>query len=326
MADIQGVTQIAVIGAGAFGRNHVRVLKEMDGSPLVGVYDADLPRAEALAQEFGTRVFTSLEEVADNAQGAVVAVPTVVHAEVGVKLMEAGADVLIEKPIAPDLDSAKQLVDTAARLGKILQVGHLERFNPAVELLERTVKLPLFFEIHRMSVFTPRSLDVDVVLDLMLHDIEILLALTKAAPVDIKAAGIHVLSAKSDIANVRMEFSGGVVANLTASRASTERVRKLRVFEPGAYHSLDYAKQELFTIRIGPQKKVALQPHAVSKGEPLRKELEAFRHSIETREKPKVDGETSLRALRVALDVVDKIEIHAGVVEDTLRAAGIEGY
>jgi predicted dehydrogenase len=325
LADTQEVTQIAVIGAGAFGRNHVRVLKEIDGSPLAGVYDADPARAAVLAHEFGTRAFTNLDEVADHARGAVVAVPTIVHAEVGVKLMEAGVDVLIEKPISPDLDSAEVLVTTAAKLGRILQVGHLERFNPAVELLERTVKLPLFFEIHRMSVFTPRSLDVDVVLDLMIHDIEILLALTKTEPVDIKAAGIHVLSAKSDIANVRMEFPGGVVANLTASRASTERVRKLRVFEPGAYHSLDYAKQELFTIRISPQKKVALQPHAVSKGEPLRKELEAFRHSIETREKPKVDGETSLRALRVALDVVDKIEVHAGVVKDTLRAAGIEG-
>jgi predicted dehydrogenase len=293
---------------------------------LAGVYDADVAKAEALAQEFGTRAFGRLDEVTTHAQGAVVAVPTIAHAEVGVKLMEAGLDVLIEKPIAPDLTSARQLVDTAARLGRILQVGHLERFNPAVELLERTVKLPLFFEIHRMSVFTPRSLDVDVVLDLMIHDIEILLALTKTGPVDIKAAGIHVLSAKSDIANVRMEFPGGVVANLTASRASTEKVRKLRVFEPGAYHSLDYAKQELFTIRIGPQKKVGLQPHAVAKGEPLRKELEAFRHSIATREKPRVDGETSLRALQVALDVVDKIEAHAGVVADTLRAAGIEEH
>lgn len=315
-----------MIGAGAFGRNHVRVLKEIDSSALAGVYDADAARAETLAQEFGTKAFGSLEEVAGKAQGAVVAVPTIAHAEVGSKLMEAGLDVLIEKPIAPDLASARQLVETAARLGRILQVGHLERFNPAVELLERTVKLPLFFEIHRMSVFTPRSLDVDVVLDLMIHDIEILLALTKALPLDIKAAGIHVLSAKSDIANVRMEFPGGIVANLTASRASTEKVRKLRVFEPGAYHSLDYAKQELFTIRISPQKKVALQPHGVAKGEPLRKELEAFRHSIATREKPRVDGETSYRALQVALDVVDKIEAHAGVVADTVRAAGIDGY
>ncbi len=325
MAKNREAIQIAVIGAGAFGRNHVRVLREMDDSPLAGVYDADAAKAQALAQEFGTRAFGSLDEVAQ-ARGAVVAVPTIAHAEVGVKLMEAGLDVLIEKPIAPDLASARQLVDTAARQGRVLQVGHLERFNPAVELLERTVKLPLFFEIHRMSVFTPRSLDVDVVLDLMIHDIEILLALTKAAPVDIKAAGIHVLSAKSDIANVRMEFPGGVVANLTASRASTEKVRKLRVFEPGAYHSLDYAKQELFTIRISPQKKVGLQPHAVAKSEPLRKELEAFRHSVATREKPRVDGETSLRALQVALDVVDKIETHAGVVADTLRAAGIEEH
>jgi len=298
----------------------------MEGAPLAGIYDADAGRAAAVAAEFGTPVFRELSEIREAAQGAIVAVPTVAHAEIGCRLLEAGVDVLIEKPIAPDLDAAQQLIEAAGRTGRILQVGHLERFNPAVALLERTVKLPLFFEVHRMSVFTPRSLDVDVVLDLMIHDIEILLALTKAAPTDIKAAGIHVLSEKSDIANVRMEFPGGVVANLTASRASTEKVRKLRVFEPGAYHSLDYAKQELFTIRIGAQKQIGFQPHAVAKGEPLRLELEAFRNSIVTREKPKVDGETSLEALRVALDVVDKIELHAGVVRNTLRGAGIDAY
>ncbi len=263
--------------------------------------------------------------VAGGGGGAVVAVPTVAHEEVGCALMEAGMDVLVEKPIAPTVAAAERLVETARRTGRILQVGHLERFNPAVELLEQTVKLPLFFEIHRMSVFTPRSLDVDVVLDLMIHDIEILLAMTKCAPVEIRAAGIHILSPKSDIANVRMEFPGGVIANLTASRASTEKVRKMRVFEPGAYHSLDYAKQELFTIRIGEQKQIRLQPHAVSKEEPLKRELAAFLRSVESREKAKVDGETAFEALRVALEVSNKIEVHAGVVEETLRQAGLDG-
>jgi predicted dehydrogenase len=317
------MTKIAVVGAGAFGRNHARVLREMGA--LAGVCDVDAGRAAALAGEMGVEAIGGLERVAELARGAIVAAPTAVHEEVAGALLEAGVDVLVEKPIAPSEEAAERMVRTAAARGRILQVGHLERFNPAVELLEQTVRLPLFFEIHRMSVFTPRSLDVDVVLDLMIHDIEILLALTGAAPVEIRAAGIHVMSAKSDIANVRMEFPGGVIANLTASRASTEKVRKMRVFEPGAYHSLDYAKQELFTIRIGAEKQIRLQPHAVAKEEPLKRELEAFARSIETREKPKVDGETSLRALRVALEVVKRIEEHARVVEDTVRRAGTDG-
>jgi predicted dehydrogenase len=303
----------------------VRVLQEVPGAELAGVFDLDAGRAEAVAQEFGAKVLRGLDEVQGEADAAVVAVPTSAHREVGLRLLEAGLDVLVEKPLAGSLEDAKALLDCAAARGRILQVGHLERFNPAVELLENTVKLPLFFEIHRMSVFTPRSLDVDVVLDLMIHDIEILLALTKAEPVEIRAAGIHVLSAKSDIANVRMEFPGGVVANLTASRASTEKVRKLRVFEPGAYHSLDYSKQELFTIRVGAQKQIRLEPHKVEKGEPLQRELAAFVRSVETRGKPKVDGETSYKALRVALEVVDKIEAHGRVVEGTLREAGLDG-
>lgn len=318
--------RVAVAGAGAFGRNHVRVLRDLPAAELVGVFDIDRERARTLAEEFGVGVLDSVAEVAGKCEAAVVAVPTVAHAEIGGALLAAGLDVLVEKPIAPSLAQARQLIELAQKHERILQVGHLERFNPAVELLERTVKLPLFFEIHRMSVFTPRSLDVDVVLDLMIHDIEILLALTRSAPTEIKAAGIHVLSEKSDIANVRMEFPGGVVANLTASRASTEKVRKLRVFEPGAYHSLDYSKQELFTIQIGAQRQIRLQPHTVAKGEPLQLELEAFLRSVVSREKPKVDGETSYAALEVALAVVDKIEEHARVVGNTLRAAGLHGF
>ncbi|WP_238325880.1 Gfo/Idh/MocA family protein [Bryobacter aggregatus] len=316
------VVRIAVAGAGAFGRNHIRVLKELPGAELTGIYDLNPEHAAAVAAEFGVRTFSSLTELAQNAEACVVAVPTIAHAEVGCALMEAGLDILVEKPIALDIASGARLVETAQKQQRILQVGHLERFNPAVTALAKAVTLPLFFEIHRLSIFTPRSLDVDVVLDLMIHDIEILLGLIGKLPVSIEAAGIQILSGKVDIANVRMAFPGGVIANLTASRASTEKVRKMRVFQPGAYLSLDYSKQELFGIEVGTQQQVRIKPFAVVKNEPLRLELEAFLHSVRSREKPKVDGETSLQALKVAMEVVDKIELHARVVRETLQDAG----
>jgi predicted dehydrogenase len=315
-----------VAGVGAFGVNHLRVLRELPGVQLAGLYDQRGEHAAALAAEYQTRAFGSLEELAEHADAAVVAVPTAAHRKVGCTLLAAGLDVLVEKPIAPTVAEARQLNETAAAHGRILQVGHLERFNPAVAALEKALTLPLFFEIHRLSVFSPRSLDVDVVLDLMIHDIEILLALTGKQPTQIAAAGIHILSDKVDIANVRMEFPGGIVANLTASRASTEKVRKLRVFQPGAYLSLDYAKQDLMAIEIGANRQIRLRPHAVEKSEPLRLELEAFARSIRTREKPKVDGETSLMALQVALDVVDRIEVHGSVVAQTLKDAGYPSF
>jgi predicted dehydrogenase len=318
--------RIAVAGAGAFGRNHIRVLKELPQANLTGIYDLNRAHTEAVAAEFGITAFPTLDSLCDNADACIVAVPTIAHAEVGCHLLASGLDILVEKPIALDLASAQQLVDAASAGNRILQVGHLERFNPAVTALEKAITLPLFFEIHRLSIFTPRSLDVDVVLDLMIHDIEILLALTGKEPTGIQAAGIHILSEKVDIANVRMEFPGGVIANLTASRASTERVRKLRVFQPGAYLSLDYAKQELFGIEIGPQRQVRIKPHLVHKNEPLRLELEAFLNSVQTREKPKVDGATSLKALKVAREVVDKIELHADVVATTLKDAGYPAH
>ena len=182
---------------------------------------------------------------------AILAVPTVLHTEIGCALLEAGIDVLVEKPIAPTLEEASRLVDAAERNGRILQVGHLERFNPAVIALERAATLPLFFEIHRMSVFTLRSLDVDVVLDLMIHDLDIVLALARSELKDIRAAGISILSPKVDIANVRLEFVDGCIANLTASRVSTEKVRKLRLFQPKQYISIDYAKQSAAVFTVG---------------------------------------------------------------------------
>ena len=246
------------------------------------------------------------------------AAPSSQHADIGCALLEAGIDVLMEKPIAEDAAGAHRLIALAGENGRILQIGHLERFNPAVEALFGKIKLPLFFEVHRLSAFSPRSHDIDVVLDLMVHDLDLLLAFTGQAPSAIHAAGIRVLSAKVDIANVRLEFPSGCVANLTASRVSTEQVRKLRLFQPHEYHSLDFAKQELFSIQAGGPAGFQFQHASIVKHDALAAELDEFVACVTTRRAPRVDGAAGWRALEVALAIIAKIEEHALVVEATL--------
>jgi predicted dehydrogenase len=222
--------RVAVVGTGEFGRNHARVYRELEGAELVGVYDANPGRAAAVATEFQTLVLTRLEELQGRVDAVSVAVPTIAHAEVGCRLMEMGLDVLVEKPMAVNLGEADELLDAAKKNRRILQVGHVERFNPAVIVVEPILNRPLFFEVHRLGIFTPRSLDVDVIYDLMIHDLDILLALVNEPVMEVKAVGIPVLTDKVDIAHARLEFAGGAVANITASRVSTERVRKMRFF------------------------------------------------------------------------------------------------
>ena len=312
-------TRIAVVGAGSFGRNHLRVLRQLDGADLTAVVDVHQQRAQEAAAQFSCEAVADVASLAGRVDAAIVATPTSTHAEIGRALMESGIDVLVEKPIAHDLPSAERLVETAAKTGRILQVGHLERFNPAVAALRKMVTTPLFFEIHRLSLFSPRSLDVDVVLDLMIHDIDIVLALTGKMPEEIRAAGISILSAKVDIANVRLAFSGGCVCNLTASRVSTERVRKIRLFQPRQYLSLDYARQDLVAFEVGPERQIGFQTAAVEKDEPLRLELASFVRAVQDRSRPEATGEEGLRALRVAMDIIDKIEEHARVVAQSLE-------
>ncbi|MBK9169697.1 MAG: Gfo/Idh/MocA family oxidoreductase [Bryobacterales bacterium] len=318
--------RVAVAGAGQFGRNHVRVARQTPGCIVTAVVDADEARAREAAASCGEscRALTSVDGLADLADAAVVATPTSTHAAVGCALLDAGLDVLVEKPLAPSLAEARRLVETARRRGRILQVGHLERFNPAVEALEQAVTVPLFFEIHRLSVFTPRSLDVDVVLDLMIHDLDIVLAVVGLDPSDIRAAGVSVLSGKVDIANVRLEFATGCVANLTASRVSTERVRKLRLFQPREYISLDYGKQHAVRFQVTPGPGVSFGELPSRQGEPLARQFEAFLASVHTRSRPKIDGEAGARSLEVALAILDRIEAHAALVSRTLSgdAAG----
>ena len=312
--------RVAVVGAGVFGRHHLRVLSQSLNAELVGVVDSDPERAAQAAAEHNCLTFATLGELEGNVDAAVVAVPTSLHAQVGCELLQSGIDVLVEKPIASNLASARSLVDTAVEYDRILQIGHLERFNPAVAALKKITTIPLFFEIHRLSLFSPRSLDVDVVLDLMIHDLDIVLDLARAMPEEIRAAGISILSDKVDIANVRLAFPGGCVANLTASRVSTERVRKLRLFQPHQYISLDYQKQEAVAFTVGQNQQIGFQPRPAVKEEPLRLEVEAFLASVANRRRPPVSGEEGLRALEVALAILDKIEEHAKLVTQRLKS------
>ncbi|HLY20813.1 MAG TPA: Gfo/Idh/MocA family oxidoreductase [Bryobacteraceae bacterium] len=300
--------RIAVIGAGQFGQHHCRIVRQSGRAELTAVVDTDPARAE-----IGD--FRQLEGKVD---AAIVATPTSAHTEIGCWLLEHGIDVLVEKPMAPDVEAADRLIAAAERSGRILQAGHLERFNPAVMALEGRVTLPLFFEIHRLSLFSPRSLDVDVILDLMIHDIDIILGLTGAEPEEVRAAGVSILSAKVDIANARLQFPNGCVANLTASRVSTERVRKLRLFQPQQYVSLDYAKQELVIFSVGENRQVSFVPVAVAKSEPLQLQFDGFLDSVETRKSPKTSGRTARQTLGVALAILDKIKEHSEIVSQSL--------
>ncbi|MGH9501612.1 MAG: Gfo/Idh/MocA family oxidoreductase [Terriglobales bacterium] len=329
---------VAVIGVGAFGRNHARIYHQLaqqgEAVRLVGVVDQDLVRADAVAREFGCRAFGSIEQLVSThseVQAASVAVPTVQHLKTARTLMEAGVDVLAEKPLAASLAEADELVGLARSLKRVGQVGHLERFNPAVRATAPLITRPMFFEVHRLSVFTPRSLDVDVVLDLMIHDLDVVLSLVNSPVKEIRAVGLPILSGKADIANVRLEFESGCVANFTASRVSTERVRKLRFFQPRQYISLDYSRQEVlvFTVdeagggiagtpSVNPQIKVA-KPAIVAE-EPLQAEIESFLEAVRTRSQPLVSFEDGRRALAVALDIVAAIREHGQKVQlDRLR-------
>jgi predicted dehydrogenase len=340
-----------VVGVGAFGRNHARVYRQLaaEGVPveLVAVVDSDTARADAVAQEFDCRAFGSIEQLTTThreIQAASVAVPTVHHLEAARQLMEAGIDLLIEKPVATSLGEVDELISLSRKLGRIVQIGHLERFNPAVRAVRPVITQPMFFEVHRLSVFTPRSLDVDVVLDLMIHDLDIVLSLVNSEVREIRAVGLPILSGKVDIANVRLEFESGCVANFTASRVSTERVRKMRFFQPRQYISLDYSRQDALVFSVGdemaggvpsvnPQIQVTKlgipagsQTERMSgasqvtklpptREEPLHAELKSLVECVRQRSEPEVGLVDGRRALSVALDILAAIQEHGRKVD-----------
>ena len=282
--------------------------------------DENPERAHAAAKEFGCRAFGSIDQMVTanfNIQAASVAVPTVHHLAAASQLMQAGIDVLIEKPIASSLAEADELIAVAKKHQRIAQAGHLERFNPAVRATLPLVTKPMFFEIHRLSVFTPRSLDVDVVLDLMIHDLDAVLSFVNSPIREVRAAGLPILSNKVDIANARIEFESGCVANFTASRVSTERVRKLRFFQPRQYISLDYGRQDVLVFSVGGNEgvpsanpEIKISKPEITPEEPLHAEIQAFLHSVRTREKPVVSLADGRRALAAALEILDQIESH----------------
>jgi predicted dehydrogenase len=345
---------IAVVGAGTFGRNHARVYHELqkhEPIELAAMVDTDLTRAEALAGQFGARAYRSVGELLDTAHihAASVAVPTVHHAEVAKSLLQAGVDVLIEKPLTTTLAEADDVIRVARGAGRVAQVGHLERFNPAVIATLPIVTRPMFFEVHRLSPFGPRALDVDVVLDLMIHDLDIVLAFVNSPLKEVRAVGLPILSDKVDIANVRLDFESGCVANFTASRVSTERIRKLRFFQPRQYVSIDYSRQDVLVISVDPKAHPSI-PHApaqevrsgifsleafqrvvagqmkkavgipsefkiekpkIVQQEPLKAELYSFLDAVRRRTPPTVSLEDGRRALAAALQILEAIAAHA---------------
>jgi predicted dehydrogenase len=307
--------RIGVVGAGAMGRNHIRILSALPGARLVGVYDPRREAGEAVAREHGVRVFPDLAALAGEIEAAVLAAPTAVHAEVGCELLGRGLHLLVEKPLAASLAEADRLIAAAAAVpGRALGVGHVEFFNPAVQALLGVGVPPRFVEVQRLAVFSPRSLDVDVVLDLMIHDLQILQALDGSPVAEVRATGIPVLSPRVDIANARVELESGCVANLTASRVSAERVRKLRTFLPSRYYSLDYHAQEIHGYRLetaGMGRRIVPDDLAVERAEPLRRELEGFvaacRGPAGGGRGLLVDGAAGRRALAAALAVTEAI-------------------
>jgi predicted dehydrogenase len=308
--------RVAVVGVGDFGRNHVRVYRELEDAELVGVLDSNPARARQVAEEFSTAVLPGIGALSGRVDAVSLAVPTTEHARVGCPLLRQGIDVLVEKPMAASLAEADALLAEANERGRVLQVGHLERFNPAVVAVEKVVSRPLFFEVHRLGVFSPRSLDVDVVYDVMIHDLDILLALVGAPVVDLKAVGIPVVTDRVDIAHARIEFESGAVANVTASRVSTERVRKMRFFQTHEYISLDYTRQDALRVRVrqpGPPPQFDFEKLPTQLEEPLRAELRAFLEAVRTRSAPRVDGAAGRRALELADRVM------AGILEHGRR-------
>ena len=311
--------RLAVVGVGHLGRHHARLAASLAGFQVVGVHDHHPGRAAEVAAEFSLPVLADFDDVARQAEAVVVATPTVSHAEVSRFFLDRGLHVLVEKPMTASLAEADDLVARARAGGRVLQVGHVERYNPAIQAALSLVESPRFIEVHRLGVFTARSLDVDVVLDLMIHDLQIVSAFVERPVREIRAAGVPVLTPKLDIANARLEFDGGCVANLTASRVSLEKVRKCRVFAPSMYVSIDMQAQSVSAVRLvreGGRAEMHPVPVPVSREEPLARELADFRRAVVDGTRPLVSGEDGRAALALAERVVAAVESHRAALEE----------
>jgi predicted dehydrogenase len=308
--------RVAVVGVGALGQHHARVYASLPSARLVGVYDVDAQRAAEVASRYGCEALPTLDAAVEEAEAVSVAVPTADHHVVSRRLLEAGRHVLLEKPMTVTLAEADDLIEVAKKCGTVLQVGHIERFNPAVEALRAHVRGPRFIEVHRLGAFSSRSLDVDVVLDLMVHDLDIVLCLDGSPAVQIDAVGVPVLTSRVDIASARLRFESGLIANLTASRVSAEKVRKFRVFAPRVYISADLAARQVRISRLveGKEGRPSIDVQVIgSPGEePLRRQLEAFLASAEARTPPAVTGLDGRRALELAHTVLERMREAGG--------------
>jgi predicted dehydrogenase len=299
--------RVGIVGVGYLGTQHARILSYLEEADLQAVADIDFQKALQIGNRHGVRYFENYEEMIDEIDAAVVATNTSAHFQVSENLLRHGKHVLVEKPITETVEQGERLVELAAKKNLILQVGHLERFNPAVEAVENVISDPRFIEVQRLGSFSARSLDIDVVLDLMIHDLDIILALIKDEVVAIKSSGIHVVSEKTDIANARLEFKSGCVATLTASRVHQGKVRKLRIFEPTSYYSIDYIDQEVKVFPLD-GRQTDIKTLKIQKDEPLKRELKNFLECVDTGKMTKVSGEEGLRALRLAYDVIRESE------------------
>ncbi len=299
--------RVGIIGVGYLGMQHARILSYLEEAELKGVADIDFKKAVEIGNRHGVQYYQNHGDMLDEIDAAIVATPTSEHFSVAMNLLRQGKAVLVEKPITETVEQGEQLVEMAKKNGLVLQVGHLERFNPAVEAVENMISEPKFIEVQRLGSFSARSLDIDVVLDLMIHDLDIILALIKEEVSVIKSSGIHVLSEKIDIANARLEFKSGCVATLTASRVHQGKVRKLRIFEPTSYYSIDYIDQE---VKIFPLngRQTDIKTLKIKKEEPLKKELRNFLKCVRDRRQSKVSGEEGLRALKLAYSVLREAE------------------
>ena len=303
--------RLAVIGVGHLGRHHARILSTMEGVTLSAVVDTLPERAAEIASVSNTRALTDYRDLIGEVDAVVVAVPTELHAEVAVPFLDKGTAVLVEKPMSRSLGDADRMLAAARASGAMIAVGHTERHNPAVAVALRLVNAPRFIEVHRLSAFPDRSLDIDVVFDLMIHDLDVILAIVKSEVTSIEAVGVPVLTPKYDIANVRLRFASGCIANITASRISKDRVRKIRFFQPDAYLSVDYASQEVEgwrLVRKEPRPDIQGGAIPVERDEPLRRELADFVRAVRDRTAPLVDGEAGRRALVLAAEIADKME------------------
>jgi predicted dehydrogenase len=296
-----------VVGTGYLGRLHARILTEIPEATMAGFVEPNDDVAQELAQRLGVRRYESVAALAREIDCAVVATPTIAHRDVACELIEAGCDVLVEKPIADTIENAQAIIDLARERGRVLQVGHVERYNPAVTAVAPLLRDIRYVEAERLGVFVGRSLDIDVLLDLMIHDLNLVLSLLGQEVVEVRAVGVPVLTDKVDITNVRLELANGAVANLTASRVSQERVRKVRFFSSESYISVDTKEQEVKGYRLNGR---SIEPIEVSieKKEPLRAELEAFLACAADRARPLVSGEDGLAAVKLAKDVAAAIE------------------